>query len=76
MAPVEIYATQAGRAYLLIANDVDELKMVAATLVTADRAADLGGVRDWASLSKHDIWGYRRYRHGVMPTRRLLERRA
>jgi hypothetical protein len=66
-APVEIYATQAGRAYLLIANDVDELKMVATTLVTAERTTDLGGVCDWANLTKHEIWGYRRYRHGGYP---------
>ena len=60
--PPEFYAAQVGDAFLLIANNLDELKAVVAKLESA-RDGRVGAIRDWATLRRHEMWGYRRYRH-------------
>jgi hypothetical protein len=59
-----LYATQVGQSYALVSNDLNELQTLAERL--ASREGDLqalNSIHDWASLSQHDVWGYRRYRH-------------
>ncbi len=56
------YATQVAHSYLLIANNPDDLQTTAATLASTNNAQMLNGVHDWESISKRDVWGYRRYR--------------
>src|SRR6266481_2982881 len=56
-----LYATQVAQSYALISNDLEELQTVAERL-TSTGPQSSSGVREWASVSKHDVWGYRRYR--------------
>ena len=59
-----LYATQVGQSYVLIANDPKELQTIAQHLASTDVDAHrLTEIREWASVSHHDMWGYRRYRH-------------
>jgi hypothetical protein len=61
--PHQFYATQVAGSYVLISNDLDDLHEVAAELSSKGRALNLSGIRDWGSISRHDVWGYRAYRH-------------
>lgn len=56
------YATQVAHSYLLISNNAGDLQTMAAKLVSSDTQM-LREVRDWESISQHDVWGYRLYRH-------------
>jgi len=60
--PHIFFATQVGRSYLLISNSLDEAHAIFAKL-GSDTAPNLSGFRDWESMSRHEVWGYRRYRH-------------
>lgn len=61
--PHQFYATQVASSYVLISNDLDNLHQVSAQLSSNDRALNLSGIRDWQSISQHEVWGYRTYRH-------------
>ena len=58
--PSSLFAAQIAHSYALICNDLGELQTVAKRLTSADaqRSSD---IREWASISSHDVWGYRRY---------------
>src|SRR4029077_11143085 len=58
-----IYATQVGQSYALVSNDLKDLQTLAARLSSHDGdSQSLTGVREWSSVSRHEVWGYRRYR--------------
>jgi hypothetical protein len=62
--PSSLYATQVEQSYVLVSNDLEELQTIAKRLASPGRdSPDLSGIREWASVSPNDIWGYRRYRH-------------
>lgn len=62
--PSSLYATQVAQSYVLVSNDLEELQTIAERLASPGRdSPDLSGIREWASVSPHDVWGYRRYRH-------------
>jgi hypothetical protein len=61
--PSSFYATQVRQDYILVSNDLGELRKIADALSsTEDDPRGLSSIRDWASVSHHDVWGYRRYR--------------
>jgi hypothetical protein len=61
--PSSLYATQIKQDYVLVSNDLGELRKIADVLsLKEDDAKGLSSIRDWASISRHDVWGYRRYR--------------
>jgi hypothetical protein len=57
------YAAQIAGSYVLISNNADDLGAISAKLSATNAALNLGGIRDWAALNQHEVWGYRRYRH-------------
>lgn len=61
--PHKFYATQVARSYVLISNNLDDLHQIFAELSCDDHALHLSAVRDWDSMSQHEVWGYRAYRH-------------
>jgi hypothetical protein len=61
--PHQFYATQVAGSYVLISNNLDDLQQVSAKLSPNDNALNLSGIRDWESISQHEVWGYRTYRH-------------
>jgi len=59
-----LHAMQIGQSYVLVANDRKELQLLAGHLASKDRDSHiLGEIREWESVSRHEVWGYRRYRH-------------
>jgi hypothetical protein len=60
--PYTFYATQVAHSYLLISNSLDDVHAISPKL-GSNTVLDLSGFRDWESISQHDLWGYRRYRH-------------
>jgi hypothetical protein len=60
--PYTFYATQVAHSYLLISNSLDDVHAISAKL-GSDTAPSLSGFRDWETISQHEVWGYRRYRH-------------
>ena len=57
-------AAQVGDSHLLVSNDLGELQSITKKLISSDDASStLSGIRDWAILSQHEYWGYRRVRH-------------
>jgi hypothetical protein len=62
--PSSLFATQVGRSYALVSNDLKELQVVAQRLASSDGDSEaLNGIREWESVRQHEVWGYRRYRH-------------
>ena len=61
--PHQFYAMQVAGMYVLISNNLDDLHQVSATLSSNDHVLNLSGIRDWDSISQHEVWGYRTYRH-------------
>ena len=61
--PHPFYAKQVARSYVLISNNLEDLHQVSATLSFNDHALNLSGIHDWESISRHEVWGYRTYRH-------------
>lgn len=61
--PYTFYATQVAHSYVLISNNLDDLHAMSAKLSASDTAPNLSSIRDWESISQHEVWGYRRYRH-------------
>lgn len=61
--PYTFYATQVAGSYVLISNNADDLGATSGKLSATSVAPKLDGVRGWATLSQHEVWGYRRYRH-------------
>lgn len=61
--PSTLYAMQV-RQFVLISNGLEELRQVAGQLESREpRNNKSADIRDWTSLSQHDFWGYRNYRH-------------
>jgi hypothetical protein len=68
--PSSLYAAQVGQSYALVSNDLSELQLLAANLRSpSDELQVPEGVRNWSSLSRHDVWGYRRYAHASVTDR-------
>lgn len=62
--PTSFYAAQIGQSYLLVSNNLEELKAIAGRLASPNPDTRiLGEIRDWGIVSEHEVWGYRRYRH-------------
>jgi len=60
-----LYAIQIARSYILVSNNLDELENVSNRLTSADNGAQaLAGIHEWNDLSRHEFWGYRKYKHG------------
>jgi hypothetical protein len=57
------YATQVTQSYVLISNNLDDLHAMSAKLSASNAIPILSGIREWESISHHEVWGYRRYRH-------------
>lgn len=64
--PQKYFALQSSHAYLLVSSDITTLRAIAGELGSKNRKAVQlpKGIPNWQSLSQHDLWGYRRYRHG------------
>ena len=62
--PSSLFAIQVASSYLVVSNDLAELKAVAGKLADgSDNPRVLSDLRDWGFVSDHKVWGYRRYRH-------------
>jgi len=62
--PSSLFATQLGSSYLVVTNDLVELQNVATKLAAPGNEPQApNDLRDWATVSSHEVWGYRRYRH-------------
>lgn len=61
--PYTYYAAQVATSYVLISNNLDDLRTMSTKLSASNAAPSLSGIRDWEALSQHEVWGYRRYRH-------------
>lgn len=61
--PYTFYAAQVAGSYVLISNNADDLGAISGKLSAMNAAPKLDGIREWATLSQHEVWGYRRYRH-------------
>ena len=60
----QLFATQVGRQYILISNNLKELRDVANELVSGNQKLEnLTRIHDWGTISQYDVWGYRRYRY-------------
>jgi len=59
------FALQSPHAYLLVSSDIASLRAMSGELGAKNRKALQlpKGIPDWQTLSQHDLWGYRRYRH-------------
>jgi len=57
-----LYATQIGRDYIVVSNNLDQLGGVSQRLVSPENHATLSGIREWSAVSRHEFWGYRKYR--------------
>jgi hypothetical protein len=60
--PYTFYAKEIAHSYLLISNELNDLHAIA-TELDSDTVPDISGFRYWDSISKHEVWGYRRYMH-------------
>jgi len=72
--PSTLFATQVGKSYLLISNDVAELEQLQRRLtspITKEESAK--AVNLWGGLLQHEMWGFRRYRQTGVQHRMHLE---
>jgi hypothetical protein len=60
--PHVFFATQIAHSYLLISDNLADLHAMDAKLSARDTPA-VTAIHDWYSISRHELWGYRRYRH-------------
>ena len=59
-----MYIAQIGQSYVLVANSLPELQSLADRLASSGKdSPQVTDLRDWAAVSRHDVWAYRRYRH-------------
>lgn len=62
--PTSLYFTEVEQSYLLVSNDLQDLQDIAGRLASSDHdVQSLSKVRDWDTITRHQFWGYRRYRH-------------
>lgn len=61
--PHPFYAMQVAQSYVLISNNLDDLHAMAAKLSVSNAVSGLSGIREWESISQHEVWGYRLYQH-------------
>jgi hypothetical protein len=65
-----IYAAQIGRSYVVVSNDLDELRTVIARLASPGKDSEVSsGSHDWDHVTRSEVWGYRRYRHADVVNR-------
>lgn len=62
--PSSLYATQIAQKYILISNNLDEIKNVSERVVSYTNEAAPLGIREWEDIKQHAFWGYRKYRNG------------
>src|SRR5262249_52152126 len=60
-----LYVSEIAQSYLLVSNNLEQLQQIAARLRGSpqEAARALNDVREWGEVSRHEFWGYRRYRH-------------
>lgn len=63
--PSSLYALQVAQSYLLICNDLTELRSIAERLTDSEHS-DANTSPEWSSISRHEIWGFRRYEPAAM----------
>ncbi len=59
-----LYATQVTHTYVVVSNNLEELKTVSNQLASSDEGAMPPRIREWDDVRKHEFWGYRKYRLG------------
>jgi hypothetical protein len=63
--PTSFYALQVAHSYLLVSNNLEELRTVTKRLSSSDESANaLPETRDWSLVTQHKYWSYRRYNFG------------
>ncbi len=62
------YAVQVADSYLVISNNPGDFRVIVSGLRAPENlGAILAGIPGWEAVSKHKIWGYRRFiQHGVV----------
>ncbi len=63
--PSSLYAKQVGHEYILITNDLDEVRVISTQLINPEGNSVLAKLHEWNDLRRHAFWGYRKYRHGL-----------
>lgn len=59
-----LYMAKPSSRYLLVCNDIDELRALAGRLETSENRNKVApDIREWSSLNAGHVWAYRRYRH-------------
>jgi hypothetical protein len=58
------FEMQVNDSYVLIANDLPEIRTVAESLTRTVDAEAPRGLRDWEFVRHHEVWAYRAYRFG------------
>lgn len=67
--PSTLYATQVADSYLLVSNSLEELRIMAERLWSSEADTKiLGAIPGWEFVSKHEMWGYRRFPPGFVDT--------
>jgi hypothetical protein len=62
--PSALLAAQMTHSYVLVSNDLDDLLNISGHLASTNNDARVfAGVREWNSLSQHEFWGYRKFKH-------------
>lgn len=64
----QYYATQVGGSYLVITNNLEGLRVMAKKLASSASGtppALATSIRDWETISQHEVWGYRNYYHNA-----------
>jgi hypothetical protein len=61
--PSSLYLAEISSWYLLLSNDLEELKQLATGLASDRNLQTLDALQDWNSVKDRQFWGYRRYRH-------------
>jgi hypothetical protein len=68
--PSTLFATQVGKSYLLVSNDVAELQQLQRRLtlpITKEEHAK--AINKWEGLLEHEMWGFRQYRQAGVQNR-------
>jgi len=65
--PSSVYATQIGHTFILVSNNLEELKNASEQLTALHNGPAVTGIREWDDVSHHEFWGYRKYRHDQPP---------
>ena len=60
----QLFATQVGHDYVVVANNLEDLQEVVNKLASSGASyGNLTAMHGWETIRRHEVWGYRRYRH-------------